>query len=86
MEDPQGGVGRLEGAHDREDTLVWRDACFRGAVPRIRQAQDAFEPVVVRNQIWFRLGSMVAPVLFSFGSRFGFSLGSSQVPSHLNRF
>ena len=68
MEDPQGGVGRLEGADDREDTPVWLDSCVRGPVPRLRQAQDAFGPVVVRNQIWLRLGSMVAPVLFSFGS------------------
>ena len=60
MEDPQGGVGRLVGADDGEDSPVWLDACVRGPVPRLRQAQDAFEPVVVRNQIWFRLGSMAA--------------------------
>ena len=68
MEDSQGGVGRLEGADDREDSPVWHDSSVRGPVPRLRQAQGAFEPVVVRNQIWFRLGSMVASVLFSFGS------------------
>ena len=68
MEDPQGGVGKLEGADDREDSPVRLDACVRGPVPRLHQAQCFFGPVVVRNQSWFRLGSMVAPVLFSFAS------------------
>ena len=68
MEDPQGGVGRLAGADDGEDSLVWLDACVRGPVPRLRQAPNSFGPVVVRNQSWFRRGSIVAPVLFSFGS------------------
>ena len=61
MEDPQGGVGRLEGADDREDSSGWLDSCVRGPVPRLRPAQDAFgmvAPVFVqlRFMIWLQFG------------------------------
>ena len=53
MENPQGGLGRLEDAYDREDSPVWLHPCVCGAVPRLCQAQDALGPLVVRTQGWW---------------------------------